>query len=431
VFFGFWRRGTVKIVDKPIEWLRPYANNPRNNEQAVEAVANSIKEFGFKVPIVATIDGEIVNGHTRFKAAKFLKLKTVPVLIADDLTEEQIKAFRLADNKTGELADWDVELLYGELDELTGFDMTMFGFEDVDFSLDDFEEAEKEEGEEVDINQEEKSKVEYGDIYQLGRHRLMCGDSTSAEDMAQLIDGAVIDLYVTDPPYNVAYQGGTDEAMTIMNDSMDDVSFRQFLRDAFAVANNHLKPGGAFYIWHADSEGLNFRAAVKETGWLLKQSIIWVKNAIVLGRQDYQWKHEPCLYGWKDGASHYFVDNRSLATVIEEDEENLKEMTKSELISYIKTMQDTSPTTVFYEDKPVRNDIHPTMKPLKLIARCVLNSSKKGDKILDSFNGGGSTLMVCERSERVCYAMELDPVYVERTIKRWEEETGLTAEKVS
>lgn len=421
----------MKIVDKPIEWLRPYENNPRNNEQAVEAVANSIKEFGFKVPIVATIDGEIVNGHTRFKAAKFLKLKTVPVLIADDLTEEQIKAFRLADNKTGELADWDVELLYGELDELTGFDMTMFGFEDIDFSLDDFEEVEKEEGEEVDINQEEKPKVEYGDIYQLGRHRLMCGDSTSAEDMARLINGETIDLYVTDPPYNVAYQGGTDEAMTIMNDSMDDVSFRKFLRDAFAVANNHLKPGGAFYIWHADSEGLNFRAAVKETGWLLKQSIIWVKNAIVLGRQDYQWKHEPCLYGWKDGASHYFVDNRSLATVIEEDEENLKEMTKSELISYIKTMQDTTPTTIFYEDKPVRNDIHPTMKPLKLIARCVLNSSKKGDKILDSFNGGGSTLMVCERSERIGYAMELDPVYVERTIKRWEEETGLTAEKVS
>ncbi|WP_345890549.1 ParB N-terminal domain-containing protein [Streptococcus sp. 4477] len=327
MFFGFWGRETVKIIDKPIEWLRPYEKNPRNNDQAVEAVANSIKEFGFKVPIVATPDGEIINGHTRFKAAKFLKLKTVPVLIADDLTEEQIKAFRLADNKTGELADWDIELLYSELDELTGFDMTMFGFEDIDFSLDDFEEVEKEEGSEVDINQEEKPEVEYGDIYQLGRHRLMCGDSTSAEDMARLINGETIDLYVTDPPYNVAYQGGTDEAMTIMNDSMDDVSFRKFLRDAFAVANNHLKPGGAFYIWHADSEGLNFRAAVKETGWLLKQSIIWVKNAIVLGRQDYQWKHEPCLYGWKDGASHYFVDNRSLATVIEEDEENLKEMT--------------------------------------------------------------------------------------------------------
>lgn len=184
-------------------------------------------------------------------------------------------------------------------------------------------------------------------------------------------------------------------------------------------------------IWHADSEGLNFRAAVKETGWLLKQNLVWVKNSIVLGRQDYQWKHEPCLYGWKDGASHYFVDNRSLATVIEEDEENLKEMTKGELISYIKTMQENSPTSIFYEDKPVRSDIHPTMKPLKLIARCVLNSSKKGERVLDSFNGGGSTLMVCEKTERIYYGMELDPVYVERTIKRWEEETGLKAEKIN
>lgn len=405
----------MKIINKPLQWLRPYENNPRNNDKAVDPVANSIKQFGFKVPIVATKEGEIINGHTRYKAAKSLGLETVPVIIADDLSEEQIKAFRLADNKTGELAEWNVELLYGELDELDGFDMTLFGFEDIDFSLDDFEEDEKETGEEVDIDSEEKPKVEYGDIFQLGRHRLMCGDSTSAEDMERLIDGAVIDLYVTDPPYNVAYQGGTDEAMTIMNDSMDDVSFRQFLRDAFAVANNHLKPGGSFYIWHAGLEGLNFMLAVKETGWLLKQIIIWVKNTIALGRQDYQWKHEPCLYGWKGGASHYFVDNRSIATVIEEDEENLKEMTKSELISYIKTMQDTSPT----------------MKPLKLIARCVLNSSKKGDRVLDSFNGGGSTLMVCEKSDRIYYGMELDPIYVARTIRRWEEETGLTAEKVN
>ena len=259
----------------------------------------------------------------------------------------------------------------------------------------------------------------------------MCGDSTSAGDMKELVNGEKIDLYVTDPPYNVAYEGKTEEAMTIQNDSMDDASFRQFLRDAFSVADQHLKPGGAFYIWHADSEGLNFRAAVKETGWLLKQNLVWVKNSIVLGRQDYQWKHEPCLYGWKDGASHYFVDNRTLATVIEEDEENLKEMTKGELISYIKTMQENSPTSIFYEDKPVRSDIHPTMKPLKLIARCVLNSSKKGERVLDSFNGGGSTLMVCEKTERIYYGMELDPVYVERTIKRWEEETGLKAEKIN
>lgn len=424
----------MQIYDKPLGWLTPYENNPRNNDEAVEPVANSISEFGFKVPIVATPDGEIINGHTRWKAAKKLKLKTVPVIIADDLTEEQVRAFRLADNKVAEIAQWDIELLLSEIESVDNLDMTLFGFTDSDYTLDDFEDEETGTDiseDEIESEGDSVSSVEYGDIYQLGRHRLMCGDSTSAGDMKELVNGEKIDLYVTDPPYNVAYEGKTEEAMTIQNDSMDDASFRKFLRDAFEVADQHLKPGGAFYIWHADSEGLNFRAAVKETGWLLKQNLVWVKNSIVLGRQDYQWKHEPCLYGWKDGASHYFVDNRSLATVIEEDEENLKEMTKGELISYIKTMQENSPTSIFYEDKPVRSDIHPTMKPLKLIARCVLNSSKKGERVLDSFNGGGSTLMVCEKTERIYYGMELDPVYVERTIKRWEEETGLKAEKIN
>lgn len=424
----------MQIYDKPLGWLTPYDNNPRNNDEAVEPVANSISEFGFKVPIVTTSDGEIINGHTRWKAAKKLKLKTVPVIIADDLTEEQVRAFRLADNKVAEIAQWDIELLLSEIESVDNLDMTLFGFTDSDYTLDDFEDEETGTDiseDEIESEGDSVSSVEYGDIYQLGRHRLMCGDSTSAGDMKELVDGEKIDLYVTDPPYNVAYEGKTEEAMTIQNDSMDDASFRQFLRDAFSVADQHLKPGGAFYIWHADSEGLNFRAAVKEAGWLLKQNLVWVKNSIVLGRQDYQWKHEPCLYGWKDGASHYFIDNRSLATVIEEDEENLKEMTKGELISYIKTMQENSPTSIFYEDKPVRSDIHPTMKPLKLIARCVLNSSKKGERVLDSFNGGGSTLMVCEKTERIYYGMELDPVYVERTIKRWEEETGLKAEKIN
>lgn len=425
----------MQIYDKPLGWLTPYENNPRNNNEAVEPVANSISEFGFKVPIVATSDGEIINGHTRWKAAKKLKLKTVPVIIADDLTEEQVKAFRLADNKVAEIAQWDIELLLDEIESIGNVDMALFGFTDSDYTLDDFDDEDGDADvlseEESESEGEQPSSVAYGDIYQLGRHRLMCGDSTSAGDMKELVDGEKIDLYVTDPPYNVAYEGKTEEAMTIQNDSMDDASFRQFLRDAFSVADQHLKPGGAFYIWHTDTEGLNFRAAVKETGWLLKQNLVWVKNSIVLGRQDYQWKHEPCLYGWKDGASHYFVDNRSLATVIEEDEENLKEMTKGELISYIKTMQENSPTSIFYEDKPVRSDIHPTMKPLKLIARCVLNSSKKGERVLDSFNGGGSTLMVCEKTERIYYGMELDPVYVERTIKRWEEETALKAEKIN
>lgn len=421
----------MQIVQKKLGEIKPYPGNPRINDEAVDPVAESIKEFGFKVPIVVDGDGEIINGHTRYKAAQKLNLDSVPVIVADDLSEEQIKAFRLADNKTAEIAQWDLELLFDEMSEITDLDMTLFGFEEPDYSLDDIsEETESETADGEEVEKTEAEFVSLGDVYQLGRHRLMCGDSTNLDDMSVLIDGHEIDLYVTDPPYNVAYEGGTEEAMTILNDSMDDASFRQFLRDSFKVADEFLKPGGVFYIWHADSEGLNFRAAVKETGWLLKQNLVWVKNSIVLGRQDYQWKHEPCLYGWKEGGPHYFVDNRALATVIEEDEDNLKEMTKSELISYIKTMQEESPSTVFFEDKPVRNDIHPTMKPLKLIARCVLNSSKKGDKVLDSFNGGGSTLIVCEQTERTCFAMELDPIYVERTIKRWEDLTGRKAEKI-
>ena len=260
----------MQIYDKPLGWLTPYENNPRNNDEAVEPVANSISEFGFKVPIVATSDGEIINGHTRWKAAKKLKLKTVPVIIADDLTEEQVRAFRLADNKVAEIAQWDIELLLSEIESVDNLDMTLFGFTDSDYTLDDFEDEETDTDfseDEIESEGDSVSSVEYGDIYQLGRHRLMCGDSTSAGDMKELVDGEKIDLYVTDPPYNVAYEGKTEEAMTIQNDSMDDASFRQFLRDAFSVADQHLKPGGAFYIWHADSEGLNFRAAVKETGW--------------------------------------------------------------------------------------------------------------------------------------------------------------------
>lgn len=418
----------MQIVYKDLSWLKPYKNNPRKNEEAVEPVANSIKEFGFKVPIVATSDGEIINGHTRFKASKMLGLDEVPVIIADDLDEEQIRAFRLADNKVGEIAEWDLEALYSELSEID-MDMSQFMFEEPDMTVDDIVEDE-----DLDLGdenpEEETGNVEPGQVWKLGNHRLMCGDSTNLSDMAKLVGDEVIDLYVTDPPYNVAYEGKTEEAMTIANDSMEDSAFRAFLVDAFDTANRHLKPGGAFYIWHADSEGLNFRAAVKETGWLLKQNLIWVKNTIVLGRQDYQWKHEPCLYGWKDGASHYFVDNRALSTIIEEDEDNLKELSKSELISYIKQMQDGVTTSIFREDKPNRNDIHPTMKPLKLIAHCVLNSSKRGDNVLDSFNGGGSTLMVCEQTGRNYFGMELDPKFVYRTIKRWEEATGEVAELI-
>lgn len=227
----------MQIVYKDLSWLKPYKNNPRKNEEAVEPVANSIKEFGFKVPTVATSDGEIINGHTRFKASKMLGLDEVPVIIADDLDEEQIRAFRLADNKVGEIAEWDLEALYSELSEID-MDMSQFMFEKPDMSVDDIVEDE-DLGLEDGKSEDDTGNVEPGQIWKLGNHRLMCGDSTSLEDMAKLVGDEVIDLYVTDPPYNVAYEGKTEEAMTIANDSMDDAAFRAFLVDAFDTANRH------------------------------------------------------------------------------------------------------------------------------------------------------------------------------------------------
>lgn len=411
-----------------VDELIPYENNPRNNDEAVDYVAKSIEEFGFKVPIVVDKNYIVVAGHTRLKASKKLGLEKVPVIIADDLSDEKIKAFRVADNKVGELATWEEKLLQAELDELMSqsVDMTEYGFTDEDFAEveneaeeDDFEEA---------LPKEPRTK--YGEVYQLGNHRMMVGDATKEEDVAKLMGGEKLNLLVTDPPYNVAYEGGTKDKLTIQNDSMDDAKFRAFLTDAFKATNTAMKPGAAFYIWHADSEGFNFRAAVNETGWLLKQTLIWVKSSLVLGRQDYQWIHEPCLYGWKEGAAHYFTFDRTQATVIE-DRPNLNKMSKDELKEYILATEEAQgPTTIIREKKPTANREHPTMKPIKLLSRQVLNSSEKGQNIGDFFGGSGSTLITCEQLERNCYTMELDPRYADVIINRWEELTGLEAELV-
>lgn len=233
-------------------------------------------------------------------------------------------------------------------------------------------------------------------------------------------------MLLTDPPYNVDYTGNTKDALKIMNDSMEDGAFRTFLTDAFASADSSLKPGGAFYIWHADLEGFNFRFAVRNAGWKLRQCLVWVKNSIVLGRQDYQWKHEPCLYGWKEG-THYFTDDRTQATVID-DKIDLKKLKKEEMLELLqKIYSDRVPTTVLYEDKPLVNDIHPTMKPIKLMAQLIRNSTEPKQSVLDIFGGSGSTLMACEQLDRVCYTMELDPRYVDCIIDRWEKFTGQKA----
>lgn len=380
----------MDIINIALKDLKPYENNPRKNDDAVKYVAESIKEFGFKVPIVIDKNNVIVAGHTRYKAAKKLKMSEVPCIIADDLTDEQIKAFRLADNKVAEKAEWDFDLLNAELDDIIDLDMELFGFEDA--LQDDAEEAVEDEFE-IELPAEPKSKL--GDIYQLGNNRLMCGDSTVLEDVEKLM-GEQADMLLTDPPYNVNYEGKTKDKLKIKNDQMGNDNFRQFLTDAFSNADMVMKPGAVFYIWHADSEGYNFRGACFDAGWTVRQCLIWNKNSMVMGRQDYQWKHEPCLYGWKEGAGHLWASDRKQTTVIN-------------------------------FDKPTRNDMHPTMKPIPLFDYQIKNNTKGGDVVLDLFGGSGTTIMACEQNGRRGYSMEYDPRYVDVIVDRWEKFTGAKA----
>lgn len=375
------------IVWANIDEVKPYEKNPRKNDQAVDLVANSLKEFGWKQPIVVDKDYVIIAGHTRLKAAKKLKMEKVPVIVADDLNEQQVKAYRLADNKVAEASEWDDEMLLDELNDIFDFDMGDFGF---DFFEDESQEIKKDEVPEVDEEKEPTTKL--GDIWQLGRHRLMCGDSTSLGDVNSLVGGAQIDLFITDPPYNVDYTGKTKEALKIQNDKMEADAFREFLKDAFESANSVMKPGAVFYIWHADTEGYNFRGACKDVGWKIRECLIWNKNTMVMGRQDYHWKHEPCLYGWKEG-THLWASDRKQ-------------------------------TTILNFDRPIKSDMHPTMKPVALFDYQIKNNTKKGDIVLDTFSGSGTTIIACEQNGRIAYCMELDPKYCDVIVRRWENLTG-------
>ena len=416
----------MQIIDLPIDEITPYENNPRNNESAVKAVAASIREFGFKVPIVIDSNGVIIAGHTRHKAALQLGLETVPAIRADDLTDEQVQAFRLADNKTSELAEWDFDKLNAELAQLSGIDMSQFGFEPTE---PDAGEITEDDVPEIDDEAEPITKL--GDIWQLGGHRLICGDSTDPKTLAALTDGAEIDLILTDPPYNVAYEGKTADALTIQNDKQADRDFYAFLLKAFENMKAVAKPGAVAYIFHAIMESVNFMQAFQAAGFNLSQILIWAKSNFALGHNDYQWKHEPILYGWKDGAGHYFSDSRVETTVID-DRPNINGMSKSELKNYIKELLQREPaSTVIYEDKPARNAEHPTMKPVKLVAYLMRNSSRTGENILDPFGGSGSTLIACEQISRRCYTAELDPRYCDVIIERWEKLTGQKAVKIS
>ena len=410
------------VKDIPVSDLNMYENNPRNNDKAAEAVAESIRQFGFRVPLVIDCNNTIVCGHTRYKAALILELQTVPCVIADDLTPEQIRAYRLADNKTNELAEWEIDKLNEELKNLTAFDMDVFGFDTLPDIMDELEETTDNPIDELMPEDEEETRTKAGDIWLLGSHRLICGDCTEAETIERLMDGAKADLLLTDPPYNVAVSNS--DGLTIQNDDMSEAAFLDFLQSAFSSANKAMKAGAGFYIWHGETEGLNFRKACKSVDWNLKQCIIWVKSQITIGRQDYQWKHEPCLYGWKSGGSHYFIKNRKQSTVVDNDI-NLDIMTEDELRSFISDLMEQS--SILREDKPQKNGEHPTMKPVPLIKKQVKNSTKRNGIVLDIFGGSGSTLLACEELDRTCYICELDERYCDVIIKRWEEKTGGTA----
>lgn len=366
-----------KIVIKDVSELKAYENNPRNNDEAVEAVANSIREFGFKIPIVIDKDNVIVCGHTRIKACHKLGISKVPCIIADDLDEDQIKAFRLADNQVSSIATWIDSKLQEELDNIE-MDMEQFGF--------DLEFEKEPEQDEIKDELPENPYSQKGDLFLLNGHRLLCGDSTKEESFKKLTEGKEADLIFTDPPYNVDYEG--QDGMKIQNDKMDNGDFLDFLKQAFCNMFKVAKPGCPFYVFHSDVEELNFLLAIKEAGFKFSQLIAWVKDTFPLGRKDYHAQIENMAYGWKEGAAHYFTSDRTQ-------------------------------TTRWDFDKPKHNDLHPTMKPVELICKAIENSSRKGEIVLDPFGGSGSTMMAAEQLKRKVYLIELDEKYVDVIVKRY------------
>ena len=384
--------------------------NPRNPNQhgdrQVALLGNIIQATGWRQPItVSRQSGFVVKGHGRLLAARKKGWTQIPVDYQQYATEAEEWADLIADNRIAELSEVDNALLMeliGELGDDVPLELTGFDGEDIrailarseTMALEDL--TEPEDDIDLDAALAAEPRIARGEVWQIGRHFLMCGDSTNAGDVATLMNGAQAGLLITDPPYGVSYESG---GMTIENDNLAGKEFVTFLTNAFTAADSVMKPGAVFYVWHADSKGWEFRQAVRDTGWTVRECLIWVKNSLVLGRQDYQWRHEPCLYGWKDGAGHLWRNDRAQTTVLE-------------------------------YDKPQHNDIHPTMKPVPLFEYQIRNSSLPEAAVLDLFAGSGTTGVACERSGRTAYLMEYDPRYAEAAIARLEKLTGKPAQKV-
>ena len=384
----------MNIIEVEISRVKPYIHNPRFNDQAVDAVAKSIELYGWHSPIIVDKDYCIIAGHTRLKAAQKLELAKVPVLVADHLSPEQVKEYRIADNKLAELATWNYELLLSEIESLqdSGLDLSLLDFEVVNLA-EPIEEVTKEG--KTDPNQVPDNPVEpksrLGALYKLGDHVLLCGDSTLKDDMAKVMGGESAVLYLVDPPYNVALQGST--GLKIKNDDMSDEKFFEFLNSAFRCAASGMEPGAVFYIYHSDSEAINFRQTCAMNDLDVQETLYWVKNSFVLGRFDYHYQTESCLYGWKKGGQYRWFGDRQ----------------QSNLLRY---------------NKPKANPDHPSPKPVEMLVYLIKNSSKPGDLVLDNFGGSGSTLIACEQTGRRCRMIELDEKYCDVIRRRWAEFTA-------
>lgn len=440
----------MNLQKRKISDLRPADYNPRKaltpGDPEYQKIRRSIQQFGYVDPIIVNADGTIIGGHQRYAVLTDLGYEEIECVVLD-LNKQDEKALNVAMNKiSGEWDEIKLKELLIDLD-ISEYDLRLTGFETDELeklvALPDFEPETTED--DFDPESEEIQSlcfVKSGEVWQLGNHRLMCGDSTVAEDVRKLMGDEQMDLIITDPPYNVDYESkaawvnqfrpNLNGAMPIEQDSMDDESFYNFLLAAFQNFIVCMRDGAAVYVFHADSKGLLFRRAFREAGLRLAEVLIWEKNNFVLGRQDYQWRHEPVLYGWKKGAKHYFVQDRPQDTVILEDDIDFEAMKKPELIAYIKQKMHeyADQTTVIFEKKPMSNDIHPTMKPIELIAKFMRNSSQKGWNVGDLFGGSGSTLMAAEQLGRNAFIMECDEHYASVIIRRWEDFTGRQAVRI-
>lgn len=389
-------------IDRPV----PYVRNARKIPQkAIDKVAGSLQEFGWRQPIVVDKEGSVIVGHTRLKAAQKLNYKEVPVHVADKLSEAQVKAYRLADNRTGEETGWDEELLSLEIKELADYDididLTGFNDNEVNKLLNQYAESQQGKIGDDDIPEEIETRSEVGDLWLLGNHRVLCGDSTNEENIKKLFDGQKADMMFTDPPYNVDYGSSKNpkyKPRSIQNDNMSTNQFINFIEEFLNAAKPHVKQGSPVYICYGERSGLEFLTAFKNAGLHQSCNVIWKKDVIVLGRSDYHYIHEPIFYGWFEGQKHIYYGDRKQQSVWE-----------------IK--------------RPKRSDLHPTMKPIELIDKAMMNSSKNEDIIYEPFGGSGSTLISAEKNNRICYAIELDPKYCDTIIQRWEDFTGNKATK--